>query len=145
LIDDDGDGAVTLTFERDIPTFAVWIAVDVQTGRWTAQGSPGYEPGVLALQDLVRSDNAGQMRKLTAKMPEMDVLIVRPGDGAWALYAAKRSRLDEGGRGEPLRLDVAHAAPLGGSAAALHTLRSGDIVAIIDPLKMAYVVTEVGK
>jgi hypothetical protein len=145
LIDDDGDGVVTLTFERDIPTFAAWVAVDVQTGRWVAQGSPGYEPGVLALQDLVRADNAGQLRKVTAKLPEIELLVVRPGNGAWALGAAKRSRLDEGGRGEPLRLDVSRAKALGGSAAPLHALRPGDIVAVIDPLKMAYGITEVGK
>jgi hypothetical protein len=145
LTDDDGDGVVTLSFARDIPTFAVWIAVDVQTGRWVAQGSPGYEPGVLALQDLVRADNAGQMRKVTAKLPEIELLIVRPGTGAWALGAAKRSSIDEGGRGEPLRLDISHAKALGGAAAPLHALRPGDIIAVIDPLKMAYVVTEVGK
>jgi hypothetical protein len=145
LNDDDRDGVVTLTFQRDIPTLAVWVTVDVQTGSWTAQGSPGYEPRVLSLQDLVRNDNAGQLRKLTANLPEIEVLLVRPGNGAWVLNAAKQSRVDESGRGEPLRVDVDRATPLGGSTQAAHTFRPGDVVVLIDPLQMAYAVTEVGK
>lgn len=145
LSDSDGDGIVTLPFERDIPTMAAWVVVDVQSGRWVAQGSPGFEPRLLPLQGLVRNDNAGQLRKLTARLPEVEVLLVRPAEGAWVLHAAKRSRVDEGGPGEPLRVDIEHARPVGASPRSAHTFRPGDVVAIIDPLKMAYLVTEVGR
>src|SRR5690349_13282365 len=58
LQDDDRDGVVSFNRERVVPAVGLWVAVDVETGQWTVQGGPGFEPVPLQLADVAKKDNA---------------------------------------------------------------------------------------
>ncbi len=147
LHDPDKDGTVVFERERDVPALAIWIAVDVESGRWAASGSPGFHAGTIPLEEFAKHDNAGQLRKLSANVPEMDVLLVRPRAGSWHLFAAKTSEADENAHGNDraLRLDVERLKPLTDSQPRLNSIHKGDVVALIDGRTMRYAVVEVGK
>jgi hypothetical protein len=146
LHDDDHDGTVLFERERTIPLLAIWVAVDLASGQWVANGSPGFEPQTIALETLAKQDNAGQLRKLSALVPEMDVLLVRPGTGAWRIYAAKTSGLDENAHGErSLQIDVGQMIPLSASLPKPDALHQGDVIVLIEPQSMRFAVQEVGK
>ena len=100
----------------------------------------------MSLREIVKHDSRGQLRKLAAAVSEMEVLLVRPGEGAWRLYAARTSAFDESSPDErQLRIDVDRMTPMGDTAGAVHTVRPRDIVALIDPVEMRYAVVEVGR
>jgi hypothetical protein len=145
LQDDDRNGTVAFDRERVVPAVGIWIAVDLATGQWVVGGGPGFDPVPLQLTDVAKKDNAGQLRKLSADLGEVEVMVVRPGTGAWELYVAKSSKADESRGAEDLRLDVGSMRPIGNSPASPNALKQGDIVAVIDPYMMRYFVTEVGK
>jgi hypothetical protein len=146
LHDDDHDGTVIFERQRAVPLIAVWVAVDLASGQWVASGSPGFDAQTIPLESLAKQDNAGQLRKLSALVPEMDVLLVRPGTGAWRVYAAKTSTIDENGRAaRPLQIDVGAMIPLATSLPKLDAIHQGDILALIEPHSMRFAVVEVGK
>jgi hypothetical protein len=122
------------------------VAVDLATGEWTASGSPGFGALHVPAEEFAKNDNAGQLKKLSANVPEMDVLVVRPGAGAWWIYTAKTSPIDESGRDErALRIDVSAMRPLSDTFPKLNSFHKGDILALIEPRSMRYAVVEVGK
>ena len=115
LTDDDHDGVVRYDLQRTIPRMAMWAAVDLTSGGRVAVPSPGFEPvRIPVTPDLVKNDNAGQLKKLEWPFAEMDLLLVRPGTGAWHLYASKYSGLDENAANRnPLRIDIERMSPIG--------------------------------
>src|SRR5258706_9855115 len=146
LHDDDHDGTVIFERQRAVPLIAVWVAVDLASGQWAASGSPGFDAQTIPLESFAKQDNAGHLRKLSALVPEMDVLLVRPGTGAWRIYTAKTSSLDENAHGgRPLQIDVSGMIPLSNSLSKLDSIHPGDIIALIEPLSMRFAVQEVGK
>jgi len=146
LHDVDHDGTVIFERERPVPLLAIWVAVDLASGQWVVSGSPGFEPQTIPPESLAKRDGAGQLRKLSALVPEMDVLLVRPGTGSWRIYAAKTSGLDENAHGDqPLQIDVSNMIPLSGTSSKLDSILPGDVIAMIEPVSMRFAVREVGK
>jgi hypothetical protein len=146
LINDlDGDGVVR--YELHQPEAGIWSAVDVSTGRYVIAATPGYEATPIDPTDLgLKNDSAGQMRKLEADVSEMESLFVRPGEGAWHVYAAKGSERDEN-KNNPrgLRVDVANMKHLRDAASPPNGFKNGDVLILIDPWWMRYAALEVGK
>ena len=147
LTDDDGDGTVHHDLGQDVPLLGMWVVVDLTTGGFAAAPSPGYEPArIVITPDVARHDNNGQLKKLEWPFAEMEMLLVRPGTGAWRLYAAKHSALDENAASdEPLRVDIDAFEPIGATASSPKNFRKGDVVALIDPRWMQFGVIEVGQ
>jgi len=147
LSDSDGDGVVRFELPL-VPIQAMWAAVGLTSGAHAAFPTPGYEPRrVSLLPDLVRNDNAGHLSKVEWPFSQMDIFVVRPGEGAWRHYASKASALDENkdnGK-KALRLDLSNMTPVGNSPEGPRRLRNGDIVAVIDRYEMQYGILEVGR
>lgn len=93
--DEDGDGRVTLEVERPIPPLSVWVAVDVTTGQ-AAIVSPEGIPLRWAPDGSVR--RTGPHIEVALKRPEL--LLVRPGLGAFRARVADGARDDAGARGD---------------------------------------------
>jgi hypothetical protein len=145
--DDDRDGSVRLAVSRNA-TLGVWAVVDMASGAHGIAPTPGYEPErVVFLPQVLKNDNAGQLRKLEWPFAEIELLLVRPGDGAWRLSASKYSGRDENKNSHaPLRIDVTSMEAVGASAAAApHNFKPGDVVVVMNPRWMQYGVVEVGK
>ena len=144
--DADGDGTVRHDLEAPIPHQGMWVAIDMTTGDYAGATSPGYERPPLGLTaDVAKNDNNGQLRKMQWAMPEMHACLVRPGDGAWKLYAARATEADESGPEEPLRIDIGRFKQIGTPGDAPPNFRPGDVLVIFDPSSMKFGVIEVGR
>jgi len=148
LTDTDGDGVVRFDLPVPVPLQGIWTAVGLTSGVHRAFPTPGFEPRLIALvPELLRNDNAGQLSKLEWPFSEIDLFVVRPGEGAWRRYAAKFSGSDENrDNGQrALRLDVSSMIRIGDSPEGPQRFRNGDIVAIFDRRQMQYGILEVGR
>ena len=147
LIDLDRDGIVRLDLAVAVPRQGMWAAVDLASGAHAAFPTPGYEPRRIDVdQELLRHDNAGQLKKLEWPFGEIDILVARPGEGAWRFYASKASELDENrGGNSAIRVDLRTMTVIGNSPEGPGKFRKGDIVAIFDRGEMQYGILEVGR
>jgi hypothetical protein len=127
-------GRITIDCGRELPPDAVWTVVDLTTGRHAivARGAAGGAAGVQP--DDVKY-TAGDGGKLRLQRRLANVLVVRPGDGAWSGAFADGAATDEDARmngaatiapGKLKHLDRR-------SNRALGQLRKGDLVFILDP------------
>jgi hypothetical protein len=148
LEDEDRDGIVQLDLPGKVPVMGMWSAVDLSTGANLLFPSPGFQPRRIAIgPELVRADEAGDLRKIEWPFGQMDVLVVRPGWGAWRQFAAKTSAQDENRSNGTisLRIDASDMTPIGDSAPGPGAMQPGDIVAIFDRHEMQYGILEVGR
>ena len=80
----NGEGCARL--RRTVPPVAVWVAVDLGTGEAAAAANSNWSPR-LALVNMDRSALAdlpdGGGLGLVVKGEDAEVLLVRPGEGAW--------------------------------------------------------------
>ena len=142
----DGKGSAIFSGESDVPPISVWIAIDLATGHSGASGAAGFRPLPLSDSGLATRDDAGRLRKFTAALPDVDLLLVRPGVGAWQIKAAKTSALDESARSErPLRIDVTRMIPVPGSPSVPESFMPGDVLAVVEPRTLRLAVSEVGQ
>lgn len=88
LVDEDGDGAVTVELERSIPALSVWVAVDVSSGVRVVRSPEAFEPRRREVRpgEFLRPAGLAQV-----DVPRAEVLMVRPGEDAF------RARLGDGG------------------------------------------------
>ena len=136
--DDDGDGIVRYAASRPIPLRSIWVAVDLDSGRYAIAGPEGYPLAVLPFPSaLLQHDAEGAIGVFGNEMVSAELFVIRPKAGAWRLRAA------EGGGGDAdkekngkLDLAAGDAVPVGGSGPAPKHLRKGDIVVVIDPTQM---------
>jgi hypothetical protein len=147
LSDPDRDGIVRLDLPGPVPHLGMWAAVDLASGTHMAFPTLGYEPRLIEVDErLLRLDNAGQLKKLEWPFAEIDVLLVRPAEGAWRFYASKSSVLDENrGQHHALRVDLGEMTPIGSTPDGPGKFRKGDIVAIFDRRELQYGILEVGR
>jgi len=145
LEDDDHDGVVRLS--SVISSKSIWIAVELESGRYVAGTGAEYPRREIAAGDVFKRNNAGQLSKFENARGQVEMLIVRPGKGAWRAGASKDSSLDEN-KGTPsaLKLDISSfTAVTGLDSIALPHLKRDDVVAMIDPNRMEFYVTVVGE
>jgi hypothetical protein len=145
LADSDRDGSVR--FSSAVTSKSIWIAVDLETGESVADTGPGYPRREVTAGFGLKRNNAGQLSKLENARGIAELLIVRPGRGAWRLSAAKNESVDDA-RDNPalLRLDAsAFRAVEGVPSDDLRHLRRGDVLAMIDPRVMEFYVVPVSE
>ena len=138
-------GSATFDIQRPIPRTAVWIAVDMTSGK-TAVGLPPGSPAVEYVPDpdTVKHNFTGNISKLDLPFLVADVLLVRPGEGAWRVTVADGSSTDgdhlQNGRVsvtlETLALTEKDKKPP-------KALKKGDVLVIIAPRTLRYAVIKV--
>jgi hypothetical protein len=148
LADADRDGVVRFDLPIRVPRLGMWAATDLENGAHMAFPTPGYSPRLITVgSELLRNDNGGQLRKLEWPFSEIDVVVMRPREGAWRFYASKASGADENrdNGNRLLRVDLRSMTAIGQSPEGPHNFRNGDIVAIFDRSEMQYGIIEVGR
>lgn len=143
LLDEDGDGAVTLSYEEGVPEDSLWTVVDLTSGEY-ALASPAAGPlrEIEPVRGLVAS-LAGR-GEIGDERRRLEVLVVRPGidgeAGAWTAGAEDGSPADGDGRRDgrtQLRLErlepLEETGPLPPRA-----LRAGDVVIVGDALDLVF-------
>jgi hypothetical protein len=140
LRDANGTGRVRFTAGRPIDTRGVWAFVDVATGRTTVvpRGLAGnalvLPPGVVKhVKHLDKS-------RIGLALPLAELLVVRPGEGAWMSIIGDGGPADDDG----LTNGVAACAPeamkhvKSKETRKLDRIRKGDVVVVIDPVSLGW-------
>ena len=141
LVDDDRDGVIRYAPPSGLVPRSVWMVIDVETGT-VAVGTPlGIPP------TLMRPHGAGEgvpvqavANRLDIGREEVDVLVLRPGEGAWAGVVRDGGPADRDNHAngrlhlDPSKLDPI--APVFGDAPS--ALKPGDVLAILDAARLEY-------
>jgi hypothetical protein len=145
--DDDGDGRVVHVSAAPIPLQSIWIAFDVETGRYASAGPDGYPLRQLAFPaNLLKKEAEGVLGVFDNELLAAEMVVVRPKVGAWRLVALEGAAGDaDRARNGKLSLASNDALPVAGNTAAPKHLKNGDVIAVIDTGRMEYFIAEVGK
>lgn len=133
--DEDGDGVVRYEPESGVPRAGIWGVVDFTSGAAQVLSRTRGPLDDLPVRAGFRSDDGGARfpRFMLQQLSSADLLIVRPGKGAW------RARATEGGDGDGDFMSDGNIvigtgsfeALIEGESAPSH-LTAGDVVLVID-------------
>ncbi len=147
LADDDRDGQVSLDMPDGVPAHSTWAVVDVSTGSVTA-AAPQDAPLRLrvAPKDAVQHAHAGGADSLSLPEPLLDLLLVRPGAGAWRGRFAEGTPTDGDGSGNGwLQMQPGQLAPWGHTSPAPTQLVPGDALVAVNPETLAVYTLTIGE
>jgi hypothetical protein len=145
LTDDDGDGKVQWDLGRDVPLRSIWVAVDLATGQVAAAAPEGYPlrqvdwRGLGIVRGDPRSDRVEDARSFA------EVLLVRPGVGAWRLTVGDGSDADDDGLPDgKLAAALDRMKPVDGTAEPPSRFDPRDVLVLVDPNRMELTVVQAG-
>jgi len=142
--DDDRDGQVVLDLGGSVPIASVWAVLDLATGQCSIVSPPDYPyggsnpfPG-----GALQRGGGGRVIGLQLAAESLDILVVRPGVGAWRRGAndARPGRTPAG----LLAVPVERLQPLGAAPEGPGPLATGDILIGVDPLFLRPFLERVG-
>jgi hypothetical protein len=139
LKDDDGDGLVRLSMPDGVPPLGVWAVVDMATGSSKLGSLRGYDitPYDDAVEPSFKGDVRGRFVRLERDMSEAEMLVVRPGAGAWTLRGTEGSTDDEDSElNGKLVLPFSKLVSLTADDRPPGDVLPGDVVVLIDPSDM---------
>lgn len=139
LVDEDGDGRLLFEAAHDPGDLAIWGAIDLSTGQLLRVTSAGLEDRERVPTVVVQRGEPGERDLLRDRRQALEILLVRPGVGAYRLSAVDGGPEDEepGERGL-LGLALASARPLEPGGAPLEGLAPGDVLFGIDPRELTF-------
>jgi len=132
--DADNDGVVSFERDKGFPPQSMLLVIDLALGEVAAASPPPLEIQLSPL-DLgeARYGPSGSIVSLTQAGSRVDVLLARPGVGAWGASIADGGSLDaDRAFNGAVAIDFNRLRPLGVSPADPDGVRPGDILAIAD-------------
>jgi hypothetical protein len=148
LTDSDADTEVTLEIGRSVPLRSTWICVDVETGDFGVQ-TP--DPTNLREVDprgpgLVEGEQGWEF--LSESRSTIDILLVRPGQSAWAMTVADGTESDADqaldgtatvafSQMTPLESGLIKAGP--------QAVEPGDVIVVLEPRTLEWFVVHIEK
>lgn len=143
LTDADRDGRIEYAPRGGIAFRSIWVVTDLQTGETNVAAQAGFKTLVM------RQRGAGQGSAVSVTpalldvgRKDVDVLVVRPGRGAWTLPIRGRGTEPPTAPGR-VRVSVSKLQPLRGDfGAAPAALIPGDVVVILDLERLEYWTTK---
>jgi hypothetical protein len=143
----DAQGQAQLPVTETVPPVSIWIAVDLKTGAYATASPAGFSPLVFALAP-------GSLEVRGATLPDQlldaadyaEVLLVRPGTGAWGKTVGRGGGADESDPSEPaFRLSLDRLDPLlAAHGPAPGKLQANDLIFVLHPAAMAIAAAAVG-
>ena len=140
--DADSDGEISLTVEKLSDLASVWAIVDFDTGRYALAAPPGLE---LRTMNIPEHGWRGGREHFDLRRNYLEVLVVRPGVGAWTLSLAEGESSDDDGQlNAVLRTRLSRMQRLHGDDAAPQppVILPHDLLLIIDPRELDSFVAE---
>lgn len=143
VIDEDRDRLVTIRLSGNRSIGAIWAAVEVNSGRHAVASPGGEKPrGMYEAARLVARTRP-ETASLQFERSAVDVLLVRPGRGAWTLrsgdgWASDDDRTSNG----TLTVKFDHFVPLTAELRGTtpSKVNQGDVIIAIDPHEVEYAV-----
>jgi hypothetical protein len=145
LTDDDADGIVRFDLDRDVPFRSVWVAVDLATGQFATAAPEGYPLRQVSWRGSGIERGASRSDRVDDARSFAEVLLVRPGVGAWQLTVGDGSGNDDDGAADG-RITAAldRMTPVAGTAPPPARFDPSDVVVLIDPNRMELTVVRAG-
>jgi hypothetical protein len=135
----------TLTLPRDVPPLAVWFAVDETTGDLAVNIPPGSLARELVLDPAtLKKDSEGNISRIRFPFLVADMVLVRPGEGAWRASVIDGGPRDGDGAedgGATVVLDALALMEQGKKPP--HAVKKGDVIIAISPKTLTYCVIRV--
>jgi hypothetical protein len=141
------DGSASWTFPAPLPVRSLWLFVDLTTGAYASASAPGYAGHQLPLTDKhIRKNAGGELAQLAFDGSVVEVILVRPGVGAWRAAVASGGALDEGNEPRKAAISSVKLTPTAGTtAAAPSSLKKDDVVFLANSFTASWVVARVGE
>ena len=140
LIDEDADGEVRVALDRPVPPKFLALAVELLSGRfavWTPEHSPGRE--VAFPTSSLRPGPGDRLDRLEDGNDYVELLLVRPGRGAWALTTGNGTPTDESPSSDGVVLAaLASMVPVGESGEPPEEYEKDDLLLRVAPAGMEY-------
>jgi hypothetical protein len=132
--DDDGDGRVSLPLGGPVALHSTWAAVDLAGGGFDAAAPEGFRLKKVSFRGRGLGKRPDGRDSVLDARGLAEILVVRPGVGAWALRLGDGGPGDEDGTANG-RLEAAldRMTPLPGSPAAPQSFQKDDVVLLLDP------------
>jgi hypothetical protein len=135
--DEDGDGKVVWELEGEVPLRSIWVAVDVATGRLAAASPTGYPLRQVGFRGRGLARGGGRSDEVQDVRHSAEILVVRPGKGAWRSSVSDGRGDDEDGIADGrIAAALDHLHPVAGAAEPPARFEPQDVVVVIDPIKM---------
>jgi hypothetical protein len=142
--DTDQDGAINWSDGPAIVSRSLWCAVDLETGEFVVGAPAGFRVRQMPLVDLAlierdAQDGSKEKVHLDVNRTQVEVLVVRPGKGAWVSSIRDGGLTDGDGKvNKYARASFSALAILKNVHAQeeLKQIRQGDTVIVVDPLEM---------
>ena len=136
--DNGGSGVVTFDIEQPVPPNSVWVVVDLSSGEFAVASPPGLN-WVPFESPAADQSSAAQIQLIRDHRGVVELLLVRPGVGAWGLSVGDGGESDDGRAPDgAIRVLPASMHPIGASPGPVSLLQRGDVVVAVDPARMEY-------
>jgi hypothetical protein len=145
-VDTDGDGVATIELPREVPTRSLWVCADVVTGQLVLQTPAPTSLNEVPLRGRGALLGANGNDLLNVASDRVDLVLIRPGQGAWLLLTGDGGDTDD----DKLANGSVNARPeafqgIGAVETVTASLRSGATLIAIYPLTLEYSVAPLGK
>ena len=143
--DEDGDGTLRHQPSWHVPEHTLAVAADVESGTLVLGTSVGTPVRELALDEAaLRLGPDDTLDRLQLRARQVQVMVVRPGVGAWHGTVADGGRRDADRTSDALvTVALGDLAPMGSLEAAPSAFGEQDIVVLLDPHRLAVSVSVV--
>ena len=143
--DEDGDGQVTYKLGQPMVQRSMWIAVDLTTGDFDTASPEGFKLRKVNWRGRGLTNRPDGRDSVEDVRGFAEVLVVRPGTGAWILRLGDGSPDDADGTPNG-RLEAAldHMTPLADSPEPPQRFQRDDVVVLMDPNTMEMTLAKVG-
>ena len=134
----DRDGVVGLELDAAVAFRSIWAAVDLTSGEYVVASPAGYAPTEVKFPTAGLRDQAdGKLDRLEGRGYSLEVLVARPGLGAWHLSLGDGDPDDEDGVANGrIEWAVGKGRPVKGDPPAPLDFSPGDVVIAMDPTRM---------
>jgi hypothetical protein len=146
VVDTDASGEVAHETDYAKASHSVWFVVDLATGEYDSAVAPE-----MTVEELLGPDgkpiNPGQLMngKLIADLIVVDLLIVRPGTGAWSAHIGDGGPGDtDGGRDGVLHMSMSHMQSLIDGVEPPTHIQGGDVIVLVNTKSFAHTVVAIG-
>jgi hypothetical protein len=136
----DAKGQAELPVTEAVPRHSIWLAVDLKTGAYATASPAGFVPLAFTLSpEALEVRGAALADRLIDTADYGELLLVRPGKGAWGKAVGRGGADDESATGEAVvKLSFDKLLPVPGTVEpAPAKLSAKDLVVVLHPRAMA--------
>lgn len=148
IADDDRDGVVTIELGARPALRSVWGIVDVSSGASSVAAPEGFTSALMDPRDRMNKARGivGSLDAVEIERNELEILLVRPGVGAWRLTANDGGAADaDRSANRMVRAALNAMTALGPSGSPPSRVEPGDVAIALDPEELSHYQIIVGR